>query len=153
MHAYTEHSDLQDFIAYDAIHRRPLYLRLGLTDNKSDKVWVVWRETKHSPLLTLYGKRGTNLRVGKSWDPLHRVSSIRKKIEEKLKKGYSFEQAFTLNQPSDFGEILGEVREAEFFAKHTILRDEQGRVVVEVPNHVGTVIARMVDGRISKNFA
>ena len=148
MLAHTSHQDLASIIKHDALHRRPLYLQLGLTDLKSDKVWVVWRETFGSPLLSMYGKRGSNLRVGKNWPPLHRVSSIRKKIEEKLKKGYTLEKALTLNQPSDFGDILREVKEVQQMPTRSILRDNQGEIVVEVPINIGKELEKMIAGKI-----
>jgi len=152
MHAHTSHHDLESFIKYDALHRRPLYLQLGLTNHKSDKVWVVWRETFGSPLLSMYGKRGSNLRVGNQWNPLHRVSMIRKKIEEKLRKGYAFEMAYTLNDLSDFGEILSEVKEVQPLPDRYILRNDQGEIVVEVPSGVGREVEKMVVGQIPKHF-
>lgn len=150
MFAHMVHVTLKDLVKYDFLHARPLWLQLGLTDSKSDKVWAVWRETKESPLLTLYGKRGSDLRVGTSRPSRTTVRRLQKKIEEKLKKGYIFEKGYTLNQPSDFGEILGEVQTAQRTGTGTILRDDQGRIVVEVPHSVGVDIDEMLKGHISK---
>lgn len=150
MLAHTVHDDLKSFIKYDFLHGRPLWLQLGLTDSKSDKVWVVWRETKESPLLTLYGKRGSDLRVGTSRPSRTTVRRILDKISEKLRKGYIFEKGYTLNQPSDFGKILAEVKETHRIGTGTILRDDQGRTVVEVPHSVGIKIDEMLKGHISK---
>lgn len=92
-HPCQEFNNARDLRWYASRYSSPFIVRLGLTNNKSNKVWVLCRDKEGGPIVSKYGKRGSKLREANTFQS---VDAAFQKLNEKKRKGYSFEEGWVL---------------------------------------------------------
>lgn len=93
-HPCQEFNNTRDLRWYAARYNTPFFVRMGFTNNKSDKVWVLCRDKEGGPIVSKYGRRGSKLREAKTFQSFD--AAFQKLNEKKHKKGYSFEEGWAL---------------------------------------------------------
>ena len=112
----------------------PFFVRLGVTNAKSDKVWTLCRDKVGGLIVSKYGKRGSKLREANTF---HDISTAFQKLNEKRhKKGYSFEEGWVLRSQNEDNGLPSVVGISNRDGKHFLLGLGKGEIVAEVSTEV-----------------